>query len=179
MVLRRLHGGCHDDVAVCDGLLYAIFNDDDDDSDDDGSIVIHVYSIPMLQRTSVIDISCAGRSHWHTLCVNANGMFVSCDFTDSVIKMSLDGKQITTYDGKKGNDIGEFDEPNACMSDKYGNMLIADSFNDRLQLLHGEQWFVLQLEPPLSRPCRAVYDSSALFVATWNPLAIVKYDEIE
>ena len=176
-VLRRLHGGFHNDVVVCDGLLYTLF--DENDNDDDGASVIHVYSIQTWQRTSVIDIPCAAQSHWHTLCVNPKGMFIACYDTDSVIKMSLDGKKITIHGDQQSEGMCYFNGPFACMSDIDGNGLIADDFNDRLQLLHGEQRSVLQLEPAPIRPCRAVYDGSALFVATGYPFSIAKYEEIE
>ena len=180
-VLKRLHGCNHYDVAVYDGLLYAMAIDDsdDDDSDDDGASVIHVYSIQTWQPTSVIYIPCAGRWHWHTLCINAKCIFISCGLQESVIKMSLHGKQFAIYGGQHGKGLDEFDYPIACMSDSDGNMLIADGYKDRLQLLHGNQWSVLHLHPSPHQPCGAVCDGSALFVSTWDPHAIAKYEEIK
>ena len=149
-------------------LLYATIRGDDRDA-------VHVYSTKTLQRTSVIDIQCAEPRHWHTLWVNEQCMVISCFNTRRLLKMSLSGKMIDTY-GKLGYRLGEFNCPFACMSEYDDNLLVADHWNNRLQLLHGGQWSVLQLQPQPLKPCNAIYYGNALYVVQWDPYAFVKYE---
>ena len=89
--------------------------------------------------------------------------------------MSLDGKMIDTH-GKRSDCIGEFKRPSVCMNVSGANLIVADCFNNRLQLLHGNQWSELQLQPPPYWPCNAVYDGDALYVVQMNPNSLVKYE---
>ena len=91
--------------------------------------------------------------------------------------MTLSGKMIDTY-GESGDEIGEFDGPFSYaifMCDCDSNLLVADQLNNRLQLLHGRQWSVLQLQPQPFQPCNAVYYGNALYVVQWNPHVLAKY----
>ena len=83
---------------------------------------------------------------------------------------------IDTY-GNHGDQKGEFASPFSCMCDCDSNLLVADRLNNRLQLLRGKQWSVLQLQPPPSWPSNAVYYGNALYVVQWNQDALVKYEE--
>ena len=152
-------------------LLYATIRGDDRDA-------VHVYSTNTWQRTSVIDIKCAKPWHWHTLGVNEQCLFVSCYNTHRILLMSLSGKMVDTY-GKNGNEISEFDEPFACMTDCDNNLLISDFGNNRFQLLHRRKWSALKLQPPPSWPLNAVYDGNALYVVQRRPNALVKYEQTE
>ena len=168
-MLRRLQSGVHDDVAVHNGLLYTTTRG----TQSLQPYALHVYSTKTWQQTSVID-TCSGLDHFHTLCVNEQCMFIACWDTHRIHKMSLDGILIDTY-GKDDNGIGEFNVPLACMSD-CDNLLVADLDNNRLQLLHGRQWSVLQLRPSPSCPRNALYDGNALYVVQWEPSDFVKYE---
>ena len=72
--------------------------------------------------------------------------------------------------------IGEFTAQFACMYDGDDNLLIVDTLNKRLQLMHGEQWFEIKLQPPPFLPTGAVYDGNALYVLGKYPCRIVKYE---
>ena len=89
--------------------------------------------------------------------------------------MSLNRTNIDTY-GKRGNRIGGFDEPFACMSDCKDTLLIADRGNNRLQLTNGRQWSMLLLKPPQGMPSNYVYDGKALYVVQRLPNALMKYE---
>ena len=89
--------------------------------------------------------------------------------------MSLSGKMVDTY-GKNGDGIGELNGHYTCMSDCDGNLLVADFWNNRLQLLHGRQWSVLLLQPQPLEPKNAVYDGNALYVVQRDPNALMKYE---
>ena len=164
----HLHDGDHDDAAVQNELLYTTIRGDDRDA-------VHVYSTKTWQRISVIDIQCAEPKHLHTLGVNEQCVFISCRDTHRIYQMSLDGILSDTY-GKQGIGMGEFACPFACMSDCDDNLLVADLWNNRLQLRRGRQWSVLKLQPPPSWPLNAVYDGNALYVVQWGPYALMKYE---
>ena len=122
-ILRRLNESDNNDVAVHNGLLYTTIRGTRTDD-------VQIYSTKTWQQTSVIDIPCTGRGHWHTLCVNEQCMFVSCFKKDRIYKMSLDGKIIATH-CKRGNRIGGFKGPYTCMCDS-DNLLVADQWNQHL-----------------------------------------------
>ena len=167
-ILWRLHEGYHDDVAVHNGLLYTTAEINHRD-------VVRVYMTKTWQQTSVIDIPCTRRGHRHTLCVNKHSILVACFMTDRIYRLSLDGKMIDIYN-KDSNRRYKFNQPFACMSDCDDNLLVADQCKNRLQLLRGKQWSVLQLQPQPYWPSNAVYDGHALYVVQWHPDALVKYE---
>ena len=77
--------------------------------------------------------------------------------------MSLEGRAIVKY-GRYGTKIGEFNQPFECMCDDDDNLLIVDFWNNRLQLLHGEKWSKIKLQPPPMWPHKAVFDGRALYM---------------
>ena len=85
----------------------------------------------------------------------------------------MDGQLIGKY-CNKGSGIGQFDCPRICMSDREGCLLIADVFNDRLQLRLGEQWLEPHLKPQPSRPIDGVYDGHVLFVVSLTDADVCK-----
>ena len=89
--------------------------------------------------------------------------------------MSLEGKEFVKY-GQYGSKLGEFGQPFACMCDDNDNLLIADMLNNRLQLMHGEQWSEMELQPPPNLPTDAVFDGQAIYVLDAYRKLLLKYD---
>ena len=87
--------------------------------------------------------------------------------------MSLEGKEPVKC-GKYGSELGEFRNQYTCMYDDDDNLLFADTFNSRLQLLHGEQWYEIELQPQPKWPHDAVFDGNAIYVICVNRL--MKYE---
>ena len=89
--------------------------------------------------------------------------------------MTLNGSIIKTFN-KNGQAIDEFGFPFARMSNCADNLLIADHDNNRLQMVHGKEWSMIQQQPRVKEPANAVYDGNALYVVLWElPWALVKY----
>ena len=90
--------------------------------------------------------------------------------------MSLEGKKIVKY-GKYGFELGEFGNPLACMCDDKDNLLIADTLNNRLQLLHKYKWSKIELQPSPILPTSAVYDDNLLYVLDVLEKQLLKYEK--
>ena len=89
---------------------------------------------------------------------------------------SLDG-QLKSSTGRKGNGAaGELNGPRICVTDAAGATLIADTSNDRLQLLSAnEQWSTMNLQPSVKWPYGACVLNDMLFVNDLNEKSIHAY----
>ena len=125
---------------------------------------------------SVIPIKVSGRSHIRSMCVNTHHIFVTFFGSHYIYKMSLEGKEILKY-GRYGTNLGEFDHPYACMCDDDENLLITNVSNRCPQLLHGEQWYEIELQPPPFWPQAVVYDGHALYVRDAYEIQKFKYEK--
>ena len=154
-MLHRLNENPHFDICVYDNNLYAAPYCEGD------CYFIVVFSTETWQGFTVFPTDCAGDCYKHTLCVNKRHLFVTCEKSHRVYKMSLDGKIIDIY-SQNGHSKGDCLEPVACMTDDDDNLLIVNGTTQRLQLLHGTKW--CQVDLTYSKAQAAVYDGHALFV---------------
>ena len=104
----------------------------------------------------------------------SNNQLKSCSFGDGSIKVySLSGELLQTYGTPGRADAGQLYSP--CISDDDGSVLIADCGNNRLQVMSEQGEFsVLQLQPPVTSPLRAVLFKNHIYV-TSPPSTIIKY----
>ena len=76
----------------------------------------------------------------------------------------------------ESDDAGQLDYQYIYDDDDDGSVLIADCGNGRLQVMSEQGEFsVLQLQPPVTSPLRAVLFKNHVFVASWDKKAIYKY----
>ena len=111
---------------------------------------------------------------WAMLSVQ-NDQVKCCSFDEHKIAVySLTGQLLRTYGGRGSGDAGKFNCPYIYSHD--GIVLIADRLNGRLQVMSEQGEFsVLQLQPPVTSPLRAVLFKNHVFVASWDKKAIYKY----
>ena len=107
----------------------------------------------------------------------SNNQLKCCSAEDGVIKVySLSGELLQTCGTRGRGDAGQLYWPFVSDDDDDGSVLIADYGNDRLQVMSEQGEFsVLQLQPPVSRPCGAVLFKNNLYVASIDHNQIHKY----
>ena len=106
-----------------------------------------------------------------------NNQVKCCSFNEHKIAVySLTGRLLRTHDSKGSGDAGQFNYPYICCDDKDGSVLIADEGNNRLQVMSEQGEFsVLQLQPPVSRPCGTVLFNNNLYVVSYDRSTVNKY----
>ena len=100
-----------------------------------------------------------------TLGISNNLLYVCSILDDRKDAYTLSGVfQFTT--GKYGKEApGELGGPRICNTDDSGAALIADYWNDRLQVLGASgQWNILQLDPSVKSPLGACLVNDTLYV---------------
>ena len=107
----------------------------------------------------------------------SNNQLKCCATIEGVIKVySLSGELLQTYGTRGRGGAGQLRRPYISDDDDDGSVLIADKFNNRLQVMSEQGEFsVLQLQPPISRPCSAVLFNNQLYVTSWDDAVITKY----
>ena len=113
---------------------------------------------------------------YYTLTLSiSNNQLKCCSAGDGTVKVySLSGELLQTYGTTGRGDAGQLTYP--YISDNDGCVLIADHYNDRLQVMSEQGEFsVLQLQPPVSRPRCAVLFGNQLYVTSEDGNAIYKY----
>lgn len=80
------------------------------------------------------------------VCVNSKGIYISWWENNCISLYNIHGEYLSKIGGF-GDNPGEFDCPILCDVDEYGNMLVADYDNRRLQVCDGTtgQWYVVSL----------------------------------
>ena len=100
----------------------------------------------------------------------SNNQLKCCSYAIGTIKVySLSGGELlrthTASDLGDTGDTGQFYRPIISDDDDDGSVLIADCHNDRLLVMSEQGEFsVLQLQPPVSQPLRAVMFNNQLYV---------------
>ena len=114
------------------------------------------------ESTRTIQTPC---SYYGTLKAYRQVIFVACAWYNSIHKLYLDDtdNDFETI-AEKGDTVGKFDQPLICDIDSEGRLLVADRFNDRLQVYSAGAWRVPQLLPQPSSPRDAVYANGILYV---------------
>ena len=107
----------------------------------------------------------------------SNNQLKCCSAEDDTIKVySLSGELLQTYGTHGRGDAGQLNLPYISDDDDDGSVLIADQFNDRLQVMSEQGEFsVLQLQPPVSCPRSAVQLNNQLYVTSEQNNVIYKY----
>ena len=98
----------------------------------------------------------------------SNNQLKCCSYAIGSIKVySLSGDLLLTH---TASNTDQFYRPIISDDDDDGSVLIADCYNDRLQVMSEQGEFsVLQLQPPVSKPRSAVLFNNHLYVMT-SPL---------
>ena len=110
----------------------------------------------------------ATKGHILTMCFANNLLFVClcADHRRDIFSPSGHLQSSTGCKGSEGPD--QFINPHSCATDA-GAVLIADSYNNRLQLLNANgQWCIVQLQPPVKGPCGACLMNDTLYVNEWS-----------
>ena len=117
------------------------------------------------------------QNNWPLTLSISNNQLKCCSIGDDSIKVySLSGELLRTYGTRGSGDAGRLDCPYISDDDDDGRVLIADRNNNRLQVMSEQgEVSVLQLQPPVTSPLRAVLFKNHVFVASWDKKAIYKY----
>ena len=137
---------------------------------------MHVYKHSGISSWVKVHSFSVALTGWITLSVK-NNQIKCCSTSDNMIAVySLSGELLHTY-GKSGKgDAGTFDWAFICADDDDGSVLIADHDNNRLQVMSEQEEFsVLQLQPPVSRPRGAVLFNNKLYVTSEDKNQIYRY----
>ena len=150
-------------VAEHDGSLYAV--------DDDIRVYEQAGGWKECRR---FDLGCGSQTI--TISIHDTMMYV-CLYGDSkLLAYSLSGKQLGSWGSKGEEEVGELDHPYLCMTGTGGAVLIADTDNDRLQVLNADRkWSVVSLQPDVWRPKSALIHCGRLLVASGDTTLYV-YD---
>ena len=69
-----------------------------------------------------------------TMLTDQNCLYICVKGLSKILKYSLEGELINEF-GSKGTEPGEFHMPSVCGIDKYGNLIVCDSQNHRIQVM--------------------------------------------
>ena len=113
-----------------------------------------------------------------TLSVQNNNMLVCSAGDNRIAVYSMSGEFENSY-GTKGQGIDDrLDGPIICNDDDSGSVLIADRYNNRLQVMSQQGEFsIAVLKPSMECPVGAALFGSNLFVTSSAANAIYKYKE--
>ena len=126
------------DVCEYNGLVYAASGDDP---------AIHVYETKTWDRIRTITACMSnGIYHNHTLRVTRRGITLACYDNGCIYVLDVSGALQKTH-GNRGNAGGYFNGPHVCSVESDGSILVADVYNNRLQIVHDGEWRVLPLQP--------------------------------
>ena len=101
-----------------------------------------------------------------TLGISNELLYVSSFLDNKIDAYTLNG--VFRFNaGNQGNRAaGEFRWPRICAADASGALLIADCYNDRLQVLSAmDYWSIVQLKPPVLEPASACLVDGTLYVS--------------
>ena len=98
----------------------------------------------------------------------SNNQLKYCSTGDNSIKVySLSGELLQTYGTSGRDDASQLYCPYISDDDDDGSVLIADQYNDRLQVMSEQGEFsVLQLQPPAKWPRSAVLFNNQLYISS-------------
>lgn len=112
------------------------------------------------------------------VCVKTTGIYISSSINNCVYIYNTQGK-FKQQIGGHGNTVGTFYGPFLCGVDDAGNILVADSWNHRLQVYNHttNQWHVVILPYEVKHPWHAVVgDDGPMWVILHDPCALVKFE---
>ena len=162
--IKTISSDKYNDVCMHAGLVYAApYNDQ----------AIHGYDPSTWERIRIITACPSGYLYSHTLRVTNCGIALACSY-NHCIHMLDDSCSLQHTHGGTGVVKGEFNGPRLCSIESDGSMLVADLFNDRLQVFHDGKWSILPLQPQPSRPVGAVVTQHALYVIARGKLIMYK-----
>ena len=106
-----------------------------------------------------------------------NDQIVVCSAAKNRIEVySMSGKLQRSYGKKGGSSPGHLDDPIVCNDDDDGNLLVADYYNNRLQVMSQQGEFsIVALSPRPCYPAGAALHESSLFVTSRDKKTISKY----
>jgi len=97
---------------------------------------------------------------------------------DCIYTINMDGNHAEMF-GKTGSGRGEFTDPAGLILDDFGNMIVADSRNHRLQIWSSKNEYVgdVKVDTPLKRPSGIYLDKKyrELYVLNYWGNSMVKY----
>ena len=121
----------------------------------------------MVERGDVVTFVVDERRETVTCCYTASSKLLVCSTSD--------GRQ-QTHGAYGSGDAGQFSWPYVCYADDDGNVLIADCYNERLQVMNKQGEFsVLRLQPYVSQPRSAVLFKGHLYVTSFDKKTVSKY----
>ena len=112
-----------------------------------------------------------------TLAVYADQVTCCSAWENKMASYSLSGELLQTHGRYGSSGPGQLICPAVCDVDDDGRTLIVDIGNDRLQVMSEQGEFnVLQLQPPVAGPSRAVLFNGCLYLVSHNNRSIHKYE---
>ena len=115
---------------------------------------------------------------FHTITIANHTLFLCDRGRNTLYTYSLDGACLRTR-GHSGSATGEMRGARLCCGDGEGSVLLADRWNNRLQMRDNMgQWHVVDLEPPVHKPVSAVLVGETLYVvsAPGSIDKLIRYD---
>ena len=153
----------------------------------DGKLFAYCYSPPRLIVYTMRNdrwetrgtISLAGvvaDSAYVTLATENGKVFACSSYDDQVLVLSQSGEMLQTH-GEPGSDqAGELYWPYLCAVDSEESMLVADHYNDHLQVCDvSGQWSYLDLKPQVSYPSSAAVIDNKLYLCSWHAQTLSVY----
>ena len=100
-----------------------------------------------------------------SLCIANNLVYMGLSLAGRIDILSLEGELQSSTGCKGKGGPGQLSCPYICTTDDAGTAIIADSDNDRLQLLNANgQWNTVQLKPSVEGPMSACLMNDTLYV---------------
>lgn len=98
-----------------------------------------------------------------------NNMAIINYYLDNLILASLNGQEIWSY--------GQLGDPHGVHVDTYGRSIVADYWNQRVQLISTNGTFIQYILPNMEgRPMGLIIKGKTMFVSQYNPNKLYKYD---
>ena len=167
-IISEINSGCYTSAHIDNGTLYALEHNTK-------TIMGYRYRGGCWVKHSGKRLPHSGLN---TTSVN-HGITTICNQSKHMIHViDMCGRLLHTY-GQEGTEgAGYLKSPRLCQVDSEGVLLVADTDNHRLQVRekHG-QWSIIDVEPHLRLPERAVYVDGTLYVqgGAWPNYKLGRY----
>ena len=140
---------------------------------DSNTIIVYEYSRLWKKQTT---FQSPVKHGFNTLSISDTTITICSQCEHKLYIMNVRGEVIHTYGTHGSRDAGELDDPVLCQEDEDGAMLLAEFWNNRLQILDEQRkWSIVNMQPEVKTPMSAIYVNHVIYVVSKRDLKLYSY----